>query len=111
MLLAFKTSFAICLTSLVTLFAAATFEPAVARAVSSPLAGETAELSEGGPALIRIAAGDCSAAAARAESQTGGKVLSVSTQQQGGQMVCVVTVLVPAQGGDRPRKKTVTIKP
>ncbi|MCB8836088.1 hypothetical protein [Aurantimonas sp. VKM B-3413] len=111
MLLASKTSFAICLTSLVMLFGAVTSEPAAARAGSSPFAGEATERSAPGPALLRMAAGDCSGAAARAESQTGGKVLSVSTQQQGGQMVCVVTVLVPAQGGERPRKKTVTIKP
>ena len=58
-----------------------------------------------------LAAADCSGAASRAARQTGGQVLSVSTQSQGGQTVCVVTVLVPGKGNQRPRKQTVTIKP
>lgn len=59
----------------------------------------------------RVAAADCSGAARRAASQTGGQVLSVSTRNQGGQTVCVVTVLVPGKGDERPRKRTITIKP
>ncbi|MBO0904929.1 hypothetical protein [Jiella sonneratiae] len=60
---------------------------------------------------LLLAAGDCSGAASRAARQTGGQVLSVSTQTQGGQTVCVVTVLVPGKGDQRPRKQTVTIRP
>ena len=60
---------------------------------------------------MRVAAADCSGAASRAARQTGGQVLSVSTQSQGGQTVCVVTVLVPGKGNQRPRKQTITIKP
>ncbi|MEX6505611.1 hypothetical protein [Jiella sp. M17.18] len=66
-------------------------------------------LQQGAP--VQLAAEDCSSAADRAASQTGGQVLSVSMRRQGGQTVCVVTVLVPARDGERPRKKTVTIKP
>jgi len=62
-------------------------------------------------APFRVAASDCSGAASRAASQTGGQVLSVSTRNQGGQMVCVVTVLVPGKGNERPRKRTITIRP
>lgn len=65
----------------------------------------------GGEAPVRMAAADCSGAASRAARQTGGQVLSVSTQSQGGQTVCVVTVLVPGKGNQRPRKQTITIKP
>ncbi|MCQ0989597.1 hypothetical protein [Jiella marina] len=62
-------------------------------------------------APFRVAASDCSGAASRAARQTGGQVLSVSTRNQGGQMVCVVTVLVPGKGNERPRKRTITIRP
>ncbi|NDV87787.1 hypothetical protein GTW51_13860 [Aurantimonas aggregata] len=54
---------------------------------------------------------DCSGAAAQAAAQTGGQVLSVSSREEGGQTVCVVTVLVPGTDGGRPRKETVTIRP
>jgi hypothetical protein len=38
-------------------------------------------------------------------------VLSVSSREENGQTVCVVTVLVPGTDGGRPRKTTVTIRP
>ncbi|MEF2073840.1 hypothetical protein [Consotaella aegiceratis] len=56
-----------------------------------------------------VAEGDCSGAAAKARSQTGGQVLSVQSRQQGGRTVCVVTVLVPSPDGGRPRKTTITV--
>jgi hypothetical protein len=58
---------------------------------------------------ILLAQGGCSAAAQQAAAQTGGQVLSVQTAQRGGQTVCVVTVLIPARDGDRPRRTTITI--
>ncbi len=48
--------------------------------------------------------GDCSAAKAKAEAQTGGQVLSV--QPSNGQ--CVIVVLVPGNGGP-PKKVTMRI--
>lgn len=74
---------------------------------AAQVTGSTSERH--GPMLL--AAADCSSAASRAARQTGGQVLSVSTRTQGGQTVCVVTVLVPGKGNERPRKQTVTIKP
>lgn len=59
--------------------------------------------------VFEIAAVSCSGAAADAAAQTGGQVLSVSSREQGGQTVCVVTLLVPGKEGGRPRKTTVTI--
>ncbi|MBP0614759.1 hypothetical protein [Jiella mangrovi] len=67
-------------------------------------------LTDEAPELL-FAASDCSGAASRAARQTGGQVLSVSTQNQGGKTVCVVTVLVPGKGDQRPRKQTITIRP
>ncbi|WP_062113822.1 hypothetical protein [Aureimonas sp. AU40] len=56
-----------------------------------------------------LAQGGCSSAAAQAAAQTGGQVLSVQISEQGGRTVCVVTVLVPARDGSRPRRQTITI--
>lgn len=64
-----------------------------------------------GEGAFETAAAGCSGAAAQAAAQTGGQVLSVSSREQGGQTVCVVTLLVPGTEGDRPRKTTVTIRP
>lgn len=61
--------------------------------------------------VVRLAQADCSSAGSKAAAQTGGEVLSVSTRTEGGQTVCVVTVLVPGTDGGRPRKTTVTIRP
>lgn len=58
---------------------------------------------------IVLAQAGCSAAAQQAAAQTGGQVLSVQTAQRGGQTVCIVTVLIPARDGDRPRRTTITI--
>jgi hypothetical protein len=48
--------------------------------------------------------GDCSAAAQRVVSQTGGQLLSAQPSGD----TCVITVLVPSDGG-RPRKVTVRV--
>ncbi|PWW02226.1 hypothetical protein DFR52_102894 [Hoeflea marina] len=55
-------------------------------------------------------AGDCSGAASQVAAQTGGQVLSVSAKSQGGGTVCQVTVLIPGNGNERPKKKTVTVR-
>mgnify|MGYP003644710618 CR=1 FL=1 len=88
-------------------------EPAMAYVGGAGVLGATVTGSGPGhrEAPTLMAAADCSGAASRAARQTGGQVLSVSTQTQGGQTVCVVTVLVPGKGNQRPRKQTVTIKP
>jgi hypothetical protein len=61
-----------------------------------------------GTAIVRVAA-DCSGAASQVVGQTGGQLLSASAQTQGGQVVCVITVLVPGNGNDRPKKVTVSV--
>lgn len=86
-------------------------EPSIAQAfggaaIDGPASGSAAD---GDAAPERIAQADCSAAAAQAAAQTGGQVLSVSASSQGGRTVCVVTVLIPGQGGERPRRTTITI--
>lgn len=61
-----------------------------------------------GAAVVRVAA-DCSAAAAQVVGDTGGQLLSASAKSSGGQMVCEITVLVPGNGNDRPKKVTVRV--
>ncbi|KAB0679939.1 hypothetical protein [Aureimonas leprariae] len=61
------------------------------------------------PSPLLVAAADCSQAAADAAAQTGGRVLSVRSRNQDGRMVCVVTVIVPAKDGGRPRRQTVVV--
>jgi len=61
-----------------------------------------------GTAIVRAAA-DCLRAADQVVGQSGGQLLSASAQTQGGQAVCVITVLVPGNGNDRPKKVTVSV--
>ncbi|TDH38858.1 hypothetical protein E2A64_07120 [Pseudohoeflea suaedae] len=53
---------------------------------------------------------DCSRAVARVVSETGGELLSATPQNRGGRNVCVVTVLVPGHGDERPKKLTLTVR-
>lgn len=57
------------------------------------------------PSVVVRVAGDCSAAAAQVVAQTGGELLSA---QPTGDGQCVVTVLIPGNGG-RPKKVTVKV--
>ena len=61
-----------------------------------------------GTAIVRTAA-DCSDAVNRVVGQTGGQLLSASAKTSGGQTVCVITVLVPGNGNERPKKVTVSV--
>jgi hypothetical protein len=54
---------------------------------------------------VALAAGDCSAAAAQVVSDTGGELLSAQPRGD----TCVITVLVPGKGNERPRKVTVRV--
>ena len=62
-----------------------------------------------GTAGIAPALADCTAAAQRVVSQTGGELLSAQPATQGGKSVCKVTVLVQGAGNERPRKVTQTV--
>lgn len=86
-----------------------TFRGYILLAAASVAAGTpvAAEPSRTLPALL--ASADCSHAAAEAAAETGGRVLSVSSRSQDGRVVCVVTVLVPSEDGDRPRKRIVVV--
>ena len=63
------------------------------------------------PAPLRLAAGNCGAAAAAAAAAQGGQVIGApQVVQQGGQTLCVVTVLVKDPTGQRPpTRRQVTV--
>ncbi|WP_185983118.1 hypothetical protein [Aureimonas mangrovi] len=97
---------------LLALVVALAFAPAAFAAPTPGLLSSTqaeAQSEDAGEPTIELAQGNCSAAAAQAAAQSGGQVLSVSSRQQNGQTVCVVTVLIPGQDGGRPRRTTITI--
>lgn len=75
--------------------------------ILATLAGALAGFSlQGAPdGQIIMAAGDCSSAAAQVVAQTGGQLLSATPQGD----ACVVTVLIPGSGNERPRKVTVRV--
>ena len=78
-------------------------------ATMTPVATVSQDLrAPDGTAIVRTAT-DCSGAASQVVGQTGGQLLSASPQTQGGQTVCVITVLVPGNGYERPKKVTVTV--
>lgn len=49
-------------------------------------------------------AADCYAIGEAVAAQNGGQLTKATAQQRGGQTVCVIVVLVPAQDGKRPRR-------
>ena len=78
-------------------------------ATMMPVATMSQDLrSPDGTAIVRVAV-DCSGAANQVVGQTGGQLLSASAKSSGGKTVCVITVLVPGNGNDRPKKVTVSV--
>lgn len=80
--------------------------PLTVIALAASLAGISLPAPGPGDASVVLAAGDCGAAAARVVAQTGGQLLSA---QPSGDGSCTVTVLVPGQGNERPKKITMRV--
>lgn len=70
----------------------------VAQASASP-AGQTDQND-----VMIMAAADCYSIGQQVANQNGGTLAKASESTQGGQTVCVVVVLVPGKGGQRPRR-------
>ncbi|MDO9417987.1 hypothetical protein [Pararhizobium sp.] len=75
-------------------------------ALAASLAAFSPPGFNGDRATTVLAAGDCSAAAAQVVAETGGELLSAQPQDDG---TCTVTVLVPGQGNERPKKVKVRV--
>lgn len=56
------------------------------------------------PQRVQLAQGDCYAIGQQVAAQNGGTLAKATPEDRGGQQVCVIVVLVPAQDGQRPRR-------
>jgi hypothetical protein len=54
---------------------------------------------------IILAAADCYAVGESVATQNGGTLAKASADEQNGQSVCVIVVLVPGKDGQRPRRQ------
>ncbi|MCL6707570.1 hypothetical protein M8R20_11210 [Pseudomonas sp. R2.Fl] len=77
----------------------------LAALIALPAAPTVPQGQNAAPRVLVQAQGDCRAAAQQVVRETGGQLLSA--RPSGG--TCVVTVLIPAKGNERPRKVTVRI--
>ncbi len=59
--------------------------------------------------LLIAAAGDCATAGERVAASQGGQLAKSTPTTQNGKPVCVVVVLVPGRGGERPRRVEVAV--
>jgi len=57
------------------------------------------------PSLVMQVQANCNAVGQQIASQNGGTLAKASSEQRGGQAVCVIVVLIPARDGARPRRE------
>lgn len=72
-----------------------------AMALSSPGLDRWPEKNEAG---TKVAAADCYSIGQQIANQQGGTLARASSANRGGRQVCVIVVLVPGKGGERPRR-------
>lgn len=95
------------------MLAAALLAPGWALAGSD--AAKTAQAPRAGESRAAIAdtvidqSGDCYAIGERVAAQNGGTLGRATASTQGGQQVCVIVVLVPAKGGQHPRRVEIVV--
>jgi len=56
------------------------------------------------PGVAQGGGGNCFGVGQRIAAENGGQLANASVSVRGGQRVCVVVVLVPGRGGERPRR-------
>lgn len=76
--------------------------------------GASASLASGNrspqaPILLAQGDADCYAIGQRIAAENGGTLAKASAESRGGQTVCKIVVLVPGQGGERPRRREFTV--
>lgn len=67
-----------------------------------------ANQASSGPVVLAQGA-DCYAVGQRVAAEMGGRLAAANGENQGGQMVCRVVVLVPGKNGERPRRVEVVV--
>ena len=81
-------------------------------AAAAALAAFTASQAVASPAgaeQVMMAAADCYSVGEQVAAQYGGTLAKASQQNNGGQIVCVIVVLVPGKDGQRPRRTEVVV--
>ena len=61
------------------------------------------------PPSAAQASGDCYAIGMQRAAQEGGQLARATSENRGGQQVCVIVVLMPARDGQRPRRKEIVV--
>jgi hypothetical protein len=61
-------------------------------------------VSIGAEGIMKTVASDCYAIGEQVAAQNGGTLAKAAPSTKGGQPVCVVVILVPGKGGQRPRR-------
>jgi hypothetical protein len=56
------------------------------------------------PGMVQGGGGNCFAVGQQIAAQNGGQLANASMSVRGGRQVCVIVVLVPGRGGERPRR-------
>lgn len=83
---------------------------ALALTAISPAAAWSLPRPDLAPAIPAIqAAGGCYAVGQRVASQKGGQLAKATQETRGGQSVCVIVVLVPRGGGQRPSRQEIVV--
>jgi hypothetical protein len=77
----------------------------LAALIALPAAPPVPQGQNAAPPVLVQAEGDCRAAAQQVVRETGGQLLSARPSNGS----CVITVLIPGKGNDRPRKVTVRV--
>ena len=81
-------------------------------AAAAAFAAFTASQAVASPAdsgEVMTAAADCYSVGEQVAAQYGGTLAKASQQNNGGQIVCVIVVLVPGKDGQRPRRTEVVV--
>lgn len=78
---------------------------------ASPQPGLAAGTQDRNPSAtsMRVASADCYAVGQRIASQQGGTLAAAQAASRGGRQVCVIVVLIPGEGGQRPRRQEIVV--
>jgi len=59
--------------------------------------------------IVLAQGADCYAVGQRVAAEMGGQLAAANAENQGGQMVCRIVVLIPGGNGERPRRAEVVV--
>lgn len=80
-----------------------------AAAAATLLVAAPARAAEDNAPLVLAQGADCYAIGQRVAAQMGGQLAAANAENQGGQIVCRIVVLIPGGNGERPRREEVVV--